>query len=248
MYDFNQALPTSRFPTEQNGTADICAVAINEEAFIFEWVYYHFALWFSHFYLYGKSPEFEMEQWASEKGRRVTKKHYPGSFVQFSAYNDCSHEYAVKNRHTWVAIFDPDEMLYLKDHNHFVDLLSERCQSGHLSFMWIRFGHQPLPMTERFQFRENVTKHRVKAIARVQDVDLAKKIINPHFVNLKRGTHQDVNGNEIVYPIWSNPSLPTNTAALHHYNTKSYEELIAKRHRGRADTDRFDFLEESVWL
>ena len=234
--------PAPRFPTARNETAVICAIVINEEAYIDEWIDYHHALGFSHFYLYDNSPDFEIEQWASEKGDHVTVRHYPGQYVQFSAYDDCIKEFAVKHRHTWVAFFDVDEMLYLKEHNNVVDLLAERCHSGSLSFYWIRFGpgdrevYQPFPVTQRFHYTENFTHENVKPVARVRDLDETQNISNPHFVPLKRGFRRNnVNGQKIRYPFRLNREFPTNTAVLHHYNTKSHKEFVAKRIRGRSD-------------
>ena len=241
-----------RFPTIHNETAAVCLIAMDEEAYVDEWVDYHHALGFSNFYVYDNSPDFELKQWASEKGNHVTAKHYPGKYKQMSAYFDCITEFAVKNNHTWVGFFDFDEFLLLKDHNNIVDLLSERCQNGSLSFNWIRFGHgdrevyQPIPLTKRFLFRENFTHTEVKTIAKVVDLDLKRKPLNPHAVRLKNGQRHDVNGMILHKPFYQNRRLPTGTAVVLHYNTKSYKEFIFKRLRGRADSKGDDFDERVI--
>lgn len=241
LYDFNLAGSAPRFRPSYNGTVAICAVVKYEEAYIDEWVDYHHALGISHFYIYDNSPEYEMEQWGHEKGQHVTVKHFPGIEIQGRAYLDCLNRFVVRDGHQWVGMIDADEMVHLKDNNHIVDLLHERCGSGSLCLNWNIFGpggqdvYQPLPFTKQFKYRQasNVDRH-VKCFSKVSDVDLTRNP-NPHFQYLKNGSHHDVFGRQMKPPFYWNQGGPSEVSVVHHYNTKSFKEYVAKRMRGRAD-------------
>ena len=241
MYDQDLTAHGPRFSTYHNETAVVCAIVMNEEAYIDEWVDYHHALGFSHFYIYDNSPDFEMEQWGLEKGQHVTVKHYPAQEAQGKAYLDCLNTFAVKNNHTWVAFFDVDEMIHLMDHYNVVDLLYGHCRRGSLSLNWNVFGpggrdtYQPFPVTKRFMYRDKSTFKQLKSIGKVEDIDRTK-LFNPHYVHLKNGSHVDVYGNEIKGPpYFHNPGGPSDIAVINHYISKSFKEFITKRMRGRAD-------------
>ena len=241
MYDRDLTAHGPRFPTYHNETAAVCAFVIYEEAYIDEWVDYHRALGFSHFYIYDNSPDFEMEQWGSEKGQHVTVKHFPAQESQQQAYLDCLNTYVVKNNHTWVAFFDVDEMIHLMDHNNVIDLLYGHCRRGSLSLNWNLFGpggretYEPVPVTKRFMYGDKSTSRQIKTIGRVEDLDRTKPF-NPHFMHLKNGSRLDVYGNEITGPAYyQNPGGPSDIAVVNHYISKSYKEFITKRMRGRAD-------------
>lgn len=241
LHDLNLAHSAPRFPPSYNGTVAICAVVKYEEAYIDEWVDYHHALGITHFYIYDNSPEYEMEQWGSEKGEHVTVEHFPGMLIQGRAYRDCLNRYVVKDGHTWVGMIDADEMVHLKKNNHIVDLLHERCKSGSLCLNWNIFGpgqqevYQPIPFTKRFKYRQssNVDRH-IKCFSKVSDVELTRNP-NPHFQFLKNGSHHDVFGRQLKAPFYWNPTGPSEVSVVHHYSTKSFKEYVAKRMRGRAD-------------
>lgn len=254
LYDANQTTwPSPRFPsTRTNETAAVCVLVKYEEAYIDEWIDYHYALGFSHFYIYDNSHEFEMEQWASEKGPHVTMTHYVGNGIQREAYQHCLTNHVIKDRHSWVAFFDADEMIILKKHNNIVDLLFEHCERGVLSINWVVFGpgkrevYQPLPFTKRFQYRpEDVSVH-LKSIGRVQDLSL-RKPPHAHYPYLKRRrgdvVQHDAENHSIKPQEYYNSYRPSNVTVVHHYNSKSYKEYIAKRMRGRgAETTQVDDL------
>lgn len=232
-------------PMKTQDTACICAVVKDEEAYIDEWLDYHHALGFSHFYIYDNSLEFEMEQWAKEKGSHVTVIHDPGEAIQSKSYLDCSQRFATNEKHTWAAFIDVDEMIILQNHLNIVDMLYEHCQSGALSLNWVIFGpgkrevYQPLPFTKRFKYRDEKVNEHVKSIARIRDIDPWKPM-HPHhpflrFRLFQKSQQHDVNGNVIVNERFYNFNTPSNTAFIHHYSTKSYKEYIAKRMRGRSD-------------
>ena len=241
IYDEKPSYPAPRYPSRKtNETAAVCVIVKYEEAYIDEWMDYHHALGFSHFYVYDNSPEFEMEQWASEKGDHVTIKHMTMDGLQSEAYLDCLKNFVVKDKHTWVAFFDVDEMIILKDHRNIVDMLHDYCPSGALSLNWLLFGaagrevYQPLPFTKRFKYSEENVNFHVKSIAKVADIDLSLAPQPHHLFLLPTKFQRDVNGNHLLGPF--NMNRPSNVSVIHHYTTKSFKEYVAKRMRGKSDT------------
>jgi len=240
-----------RFPPQRsNRTAAVCAFVKYEEAYLDEWVDYHHALGFAHFYIYDNSPGFELKQWAAEKGDHVTAKHFPGMGIQIKAYLDCVNKFVVPHGHSWVGNFDVDEMIYLKEHNNVVDLFHDHCRNGSLSLNWILFGpsqrevYQPLPFTKRFKYRALTTNNHIKSFAWVDDLNL-NKTPHMHYHHLKAGAgpHHDVTGKVIKPPLHWNTDGPSNVAVVHHYSTRSYKEYVAKRMRGRgASRNKIDDL------
>ena len=226
--------------------AAICVIVKNEELYLDEWVDYHRALGFDGFYIYDNSDDFEMKQWGKLKGNHVRLRHMPGEKSQMLAYIDCHRRIADNGNYEWIAFFDVDEFLVLKRHDHVSDLLEEHCPTGKLGVNWVWFGPNhwnvpvPEPVTRRFVYRDaNVAPH-VKTIARVGDIHRLHVFKDPHnFVELhKKLKMHDTRRTRFSGPY--NPNGPIDVVALHHYNTKSYKEQVAKRHRGRASAPTTD--------
>ena len=112
--------PVSKHPEL---TAAMCAIGIHEEAYLDEWVDYHYGLGFTAFYIYDNSPKNDLGLWSTEKGSHVTVKHVPEKAMQYKAYSDCGDTFG--RNHTWVAFYDLDEYLVLKQHRHVIDMLFE---------------------------------------------------------------------------------------------------------------------------
>lgn len=233
-HGFTATHPVSQHPEE---SAAICAIAVNEEAYLDEWVDYNYGLGFSTLYIYDNSATHELQQWADEKGPHVVVKHYPGENQQVSAYLDCARTFAVN--HTWAAFFDVDEFLVLRKHRHVVDFLHDHAPTGAVGVNWFIFytsgrsHYQPLPVTQRFVQREDAANQHVKCIARVEDINTTQHMVNPHVCFLKNGRTIDTSGQPFEGPF--NPDGPTDVAVLHHYLSKSHKEFVSKKMRGRAD-------------
>ena len=220
----------------------MCAIMIDEEAYIDEWVDYHHALGFDAFHLYDNSQLFEMRHWAEEKGDHVKVTHFTPdtSNPQVQAYLNCATN-AREESYTWAAFFDIDEFLQLKKHRDVVDFLEEYASSGAIAVNWYRFHpgkgdvlYKPLPVTKRFMYRERAVNHIVKSIAKLSDMDMKPFI---HDAAVTNGTLHDTNNHSFTGPY--NPLGSTDVAALYHYHIKSHKEYVAKRLRGRADIKGF---------
>jgi hypothetical protein len=243
-------------------SASICALVLDEEAYLQEWVDYHIGIGFSRIYLYDNSDKYDLASWVNRSGfKNVWIEHWPGKLVQTKAYADCALNYASPNNDTWVAFMDVDEFLVLKKHQRVYEMLEEFCTSGELGINWYMFGtsghdvYYPAPVTKRFQYRDKDVNIHVKSIVRLRDMQLNPPKTHPHMVDLKPGFfHVDTNGNNISNPGskennvgffnkdgsvqknpgWYNPGGPVDVAVFHHYHTKSKKEYKLKKLRGRA--------------
>ena len=246
-------LPRLILPPPRNETAVICMIAKEEEAYIEEWTDYHLGIGFDSIFVYDNSDIPEggiLQQWGKERheyyGDPVFVKHYPGKSMQYSAYEDCAN-HAIELNHTWIAFIDGDEFIVIKDRQkypHIVDMLQEYVPSGELTVWWRIFGssnrmtYEPIPVTKRFQYRveDNYRmNHQFKSIARAADLDLKNQpISSPHHFPYKKGTQ--LRSTDGKFPVQTTDGYvgPDDVVVIHHYNTKSYGELMRKRLRGSA--------------
>jgi len=225
-----------------NRTTAMCSIVINEELYLDEFVDYHRALGFDHFFFYDNTDMSELEQWGKLKGNDIWVFPFPGVGRQLEAYKHCAQVVAkeANGPFEWVAFFDADEYLVLKQHDHIADMLEQYCSSGALMVNWVAFGSDgwnlPIhePVTRRFLYREAKVNQHVKTIVRVKDIAETKLDWDPHnFVELKNHSSHDSNGNPVEGPF--NENGPTDVVVLHHYSHKSHKEYLWKRQRGRAD-------------
>lgn len=67
-----------------NESAVLCTIAVNEEAYLDEWVDYYYGLGFSAIFLYDNSIDHDLRQWAHDKYPYgfVTIKRFPGEHTK----------------------------------------------------------------------------------------------------------------------------------------------------------------------
>lgn len=226
----------------------MCAIGKDEEAYIDEWVDYHYALGFDKIRIYDNSDLNEMKVFGDRKGDHVDVIHYPGAPVaacelQKRAYHDCAQKAIEEGLYTWAAFFDIDEFLVLKKHEDVHNMLEEHLQRGALGINWHHFHptnhdilYSPLPVTKRFMYRGNLTDI-IKSIVKLSDLNLQKrKGCYVHMFPLKEGVTHGFNGENITDGMYNREGTE-DVAVLHHYHKKSFKEYLAKRLRGRADLD-----------
>lgn len=221
-------------------TAVICAIVLDEQRYIDEWIAYHRKLGFGHVYLYDNSDAHSMKYIGSDF---VTVIHWPGKKQQIRAYDHFAKTHRDSGSHTWAAFIDVDEFIVLLKHKNIVDFLAASCPDGSVCLNWYFFGsnghetYQPRPVLERFLKRQSVADEHVKSIVRLRDY---VGIDNPHFVRIRDGsTTRDCVGRVTPSgPFYQDPDgLSVQVARINHYFCKSREEFEIKRNRGRADVD-----------
>lgn len=218
------------------GDAVVCAIVLNEDMNLDEWIRYHIALGFSAIYLYDNSPGFDLREWPLRYPSHLHVLHIPGRVMQLTAYNHFLRTFG--HLHRWCAFIDADEFIVLKKHASITEMLEEHCQDGALVLNWYMFGssgkmfYEPEPVTKRFHLRAREVDRHVKTIVNLSSV-ITMGIHECYLMRDNCGVPHDTNGRHVAGPY--NPGGPSDVAVIHHYNAKSFEEYGWKIARGRAD-------------
>jgi hypothetical protein len=222
----------------------ICAIALNEELYIDEWINYNLLLGFSHIFIYDNSNDNSLKSKASD---RVTIIHFPGSVKQLEAYTIFTLQY--KSRCKWAAFIDIDEFIVLKKHNNINDLLSEYELCDGVVLNWKMFGtsneteYKNEPVLKRFKMCSATINAHYKSIVKLNTV---VSVSSPHSLVTINGKICDLN--MLVINDIFNPAGDGHIACIHHYYTKSEEEFIKKINRGRSDIPEKRSIDELVEL
>jgi hypothetical protein len=220
----------------------ICAIALNEELYIDEWIQYNLFLGFSHIYIYDNSDNNSLKD---KKTDRVTIIHFPGKTKQLEAYTIFSLQY--KNKHKWAAFIDCDEFIVLKKHNSIIDLLNDYDSYDSICLNWKMFGtsnyvnYTNEPVTKRFKYCSATIDKHIKSIIKISSI---RTFVDPHNANLIKGHNYDTRKN-IIYGSFNNLG-DDKIACIHHYYTKSEEEFRQKIERGRSDISQKRSLDELI--
>lgn len=232
---------------------DLTVVAIlkDEAPYLKEWLDYHLLAGVDHFYLYdNESLDNQAEVVAPYvKAGLVDYFYLPGIAMQYAAYNDAVKRFKFHCR--YMAFIDCDEFIYPKTNRSISEVLDEilsrdKSAAG-LAVNWQLFGSSgevkadySRGVLERFTRR--APKDRApdgKGNAHI------KTISNPRKINVVAQSHFQ-NYFEGFYSVNENGGSPTRAfnypvtvekIALNHYFTKSREEFLLKRERGRPDTN-----------
>lgn len=234
----------------------ICAIAKNENAYLYEWAAYHLALGFSHIYLYDNNDidgECINDVFAStEIQNKITIIDVRGQkYIQKHIYNLCYQQM----QFDWCAFIDIDEFIVLENHLNISEFLNafNAYESIHLN--WKCFGDSGLVSYEqrdvmlRFNksWRQNVcygytnipeNMHIKSIIRKGLNIDWEYESedwsSNPHTpYGLK------MISNALYNPVKNSPFAPIchEVAYIHHYTTKTIAEYANKVSRQCADCD-----------
>ena len=229
--------------TKRKQTA-MCLTVANEELYLDEFVDYHRALGFDHFFVYDRSEGFEMKQWGKLRRDHVEVIPFSGRKERVApqaAHVECAHKLVATGMFEWVAFFDADEFLVLKKHDRVADMLEEHCPRGSLGVHRYSFGsdhwnvYTSEPTTRRFLYRDADVDPRVKTIVRLDDV---MRIRHPNDTSPELEDQivmRDFYGKNITASF--NEKGPVDVVVLHHYGFKSAKEYFQKQTRRSADKD-----------
>ena len=244
----------------------LCAIMTTESArYLDEWLdYYLFAVHFDVIYIYDNSPQNDLQQFGrrkNDKGKVHIRPWRPKQRkgpTQDKAYTDCVKQQEILNTNmaaktnttnqtiSYLAFFDDDEFLVLKEHDSVGAFLRDTCTRengcGSISIHWNLYGsagHQDyapgIPLTYRFQLRENQTDPRIKSIVHVPDFVRVKSV---HAVETTPGTYQiNTRQQKDVFGKTTGAASAlrvSDVAVLNHYKYKSIQEYRHKTcKRGR---------------
>jgi hypothetical protein len=221
-------------------TAVLVAVAKLEEKYLQEWVEYYLQIGFDAIYLYENDKEQKYAELLKDYPR-VKVIHFPtdGTPIRSTQYyvlEDFCTKY--KDQYTWLAHFDIDEFLVLKQHK----TIQEFCQAylgkeeGGIVVPWVHFGdnghegYSPEPVTFRFTKREDVETSRTVFVKSIACTSCIEKYIDWHIPSLKKGNMKTTNGDTILCR--ETDKKPIDVVQLNHYFCKTKEEFQMKRIRG----------------
>ena len=239
----------------------ICIIVKQENLYIKEFVNYYKELGIKKIFLYDNNEingEYLEEILYSDiLNEFVEIINYRGLYKpQKKAYNDCYENN--QNDFNWIAFFDVDEFLYLKNNTNIIEFLSlsrfENCSS--ILINWKYYGdnnliyYEPKPIQERFTKPFTFPKELINNIFYAASKSIVKTGLNiswghfPHYLNNSNICRPD--GNIVEKPL-SPPHY--SIAYIKHYATKSTEEYLIKLFKGTVNS-KFKFNKNNIifWL
>lgn len=225
--------------------ASICAIVKDEGRYIREWLSYHSAIGFEHFFIFDNESTDDTSdalRLAQNKGI-CSYQPWPstrGPRPQLSAYKTGLQ--LARQETEWLAFIDADEFINLKKHRSIGDFLTSYSDADAIGINWRIFGssseigYRPKLVMERFRYASPVlfgANHHIKTIAKTSA--LVKPFIHTH--NLVDGS-VFLNADRTLlkgFPAARQDAVSHDIIQINHYFTKSYEEWCAKKARGKAD-------------
>jgi hypothetical protein len=181
-----------------------------------------------------------------------------GKIIQNFVYRDCVDRFGLAGpKHDYFAFIDDDEFLVLKTEKYsgILGVLQDYLvpYGGALTVNWMLVGsankavYSPLPVTKRFQYRDNKTTSVIKSIVKASDYVAHR---NPHAVAVHYNGDNEHNIHTTAYPGAlheeaagptgaSDGARPSDIILLYHYRYNSIKEYIFKR-CVRGNVDRGD--------
>ena len=222
---------------KKHGLSVVCAVK-NEAEDLLEWLHFHRLAGVDHFYLYDNESTDETRTviksfpWPD----MITYHYVEGDFGQIRAFHHAIDSY--RNSSEWCAFIDADEFLYPIEGDSIKDVLKDVSSAPAVAVYWLNFGsngHKERPQglcIKSFTRRapDDFPDHYVmKSIVRP---DAIVAYLHPH-QSLVLGCYVQEDGTPI-FPIGGRCSVPKRRRlAINHYYTKSRQQLLKKRERGR---------------
>lgn len=222
----------------------VCAILKNEGHYLPEWIEYHLLRGVEHFYLYDNNSTDNSNEvlrpYINEGKVELTR--WPMHPGQIAAYNHCIS--LRKNESKWIAFIDGDEFIAPTQSNHTIpEVLSEFEDYNGLAVNWVIFGsngkkeklHNELQI-EAFTKRSPIdfaVNRQFKSIVNPRRV---VESVNPHYFNfLDQKTVVTENREPILEDALSD-KVSVKKIRIHHYMTRTEEDLYEKLNRGRAPT------------
>jgi glycosyl transferase family 92 len=227
----------------QSDRIAVCAIFKDEAPFLLEWLAFHRMIGVDLFVLYdnGSSDGGAAVIRRSNFARNVTLIDWPDRPGQLSAYNHFRVHHAP--RFTWAAFIDIDEYIMPVSGSSIRHILMRPCYAAYSQILlqWRVFGpsgHDRRPAglvienyTQRMPDAARVSRH-VKPIVRtaaLQGIDHT-----PHAAECS-GPACNTRG-ETVLPYAIQPTDCHDVMVVNHYFTRSREDWLVKRRRGRGDS------------
>lgn len=224
-------------------------IAKNEAPYIEEWINFHHKQGATHFIIYDNESEDNFREVLEPyiDSGLVTYHLIKGKVRQCDAYNMAIHDYGRKFK--YMAFIDADEFLFIRNNTdlggggllNFLDcFMSEYPNAGGIAVNWCIFGSNGHITKPEGGVLENYTMRSeddFKANLYIKTICDPQKVFfygQCHFPTYRRGFYNlDENGNIVIGPFTDR--LSYRRIRINHYFSKSMEEYMTKRKRGRAD-------------
>ena len=209
----------------------LVCIAKLEHLYIEEFCKHHLSIGFDAIYIYDNEDVPTYHRIGLPKVHVI---HFPGKVMQHKALE---HFQTIPSNYTHMIHMDCDEFIVLKKHATIQDFIQEYIQGDcvGIGINWRFFGdsHKKYtnePLRKRFTWCQRNGDPHIKTLFKK---DSFVKYNTVHDVAVKQGHIKSTNGTIIKGP-W-NHAIDLSVIQLNHYKTKTLEEFIYIRQRGRAD-------------
>jgi len=210
----------------------LVCIAKLEHLYIQEFCTHHLSIGFDAIYIYDNE---DVPTYHRIGIPNVHVIHFPGKVMQYKALE---HFQTVPSDHTHMIHMDCDEFIVLKKHDTIQAFIQEYIKGDcvGIGINWRFFGdshhscYSNEPLRKRFTWCQRNGDRHIKTLFQASSFI---KYDTVHNVIVKEGHIKSTNGTIIEGP-W-NPAIDLSVIQLNHYKTKTLEEFIYLRQRGRAD-------------
>jgi tetratricopeptide (TPR) repeat protein len=227
----------------------IVAAAKNEALYLPEWVAYHRLLGVEHFYIYNNESSDETEEILAKLAQAdcVTYFNWPSQPEQAAKTGLSNQVRAYWNawRHLvdkaeWLAFIDLDEFIFLNKHRSLTELLEESAGFSGLAVNWKIFG-----TAEETHYQDDLVINRFDRYARnkhIKTIARSGSILHicnhPHACKFVDDNFRYADGAQASEDLQKWEYIHYDVIQINHYWTKSREEWIVKKNRGRPAFDK----------
>lgn len=213
----------------------ICAIMLNENQYLEEWLNYHRKLGINHFFIYDNNSLIPIKDSLKENNPDVTVIDWKDTRFksQSRAYEDCCKN---NSDYDYIAFIDADEFIDCADkdiHKTINFLLKFYGKIDGLGMYWRIYGSNN-PYFETRQPIENYTKYSKNIhIKSMVNPNKTLQWLDPHKATLvSNSRYIDEKGNKIFSPLGTHTS---DIIWVKHCFTRSKAEFLEKMKRGDAN-------------
>ena len=207
-------------------------IAKLEHLYLEEFCTHHLSIGFDAIYIYDNE---DAPTYHRINLPKVHVIHFPGKVMQYKALNHFTQH--IMPTVTHVIHMDCDEFIVLKKHETIQQFVQEYIKGDcvGIGIHWRFFGdsHKTFtnePLRKRFTWCQRNGDRHIKTLFHK---DFFLKYNTVHDIDVKEGHIKCTNGTIIQGP-W-NDAIDLSVIQLNHYKTKTLEEFMYIRQRGRAD-------------
>ena len=232
----------------------VVAIAKNEGPYLEEWINFYLKQGIDNVIIYDNESEDNTKEILNKyiKSGKVIYHSISGKQRQYDAYHKAIKAY--KNVYKYLAFLDCDEFLFYKE-GRIIDFVEEAFNSnanvGGVAINWLVFGSSGFKNKPDGRIVDN---YLYRADDDFEANHIIKTVCNPRRVLGFSDPHRPYyikgifNIDEDYEPVYGNEtkSVKYKKIRINHYFTKSKEEYIKKKNRGRADISAIRGMDDFI--